>query len=189
MIDTNAVEHEIVLANHLHKFFGHVLLPDEKLRTLLMQLDQNIEATQNQMVAAGIVKECADCAVNGDGTCCGKRTGFKYDSIILLINLLLGKTIPLKSQDPHACYFLKQEGCVLRARHVICVNFLCPRLSKNIQQKMLIQVQGVAGQELDTLFLVEEYIKKKIGPVRSDECGINPAESRCRSLLKIDPLN
>jgi hypothetical protein len=27
-------------------------------------------------------------------------------------------------------------------------------------------VQDVAGKEMDTLFLVEEYIKKKIGPVQ-----------------------
>jgi hypothetical protein len=168
MIDTDYVVREVQLAYHLHKIFSHALLQDEKARALLVQLDQNIEATQKEMVAVGIVRECTDCAVNGDGTCCGKRTGYKYDGIILLVNLLLGKTIPLQSQDPRACYFLTQEGCVLRARHVICVNFLCPRLSKNIQQKMLIQVQDVAGQELDTLFHVEEYIKKKIGPVHSN---------------------
>jgi hypothetical protein len=167
MMDKNNVAHEVRLAYHLYKIFSHTLLQDEKLRTLLGQLDQNIEATQKEMGAAGIVKECADCAVNGDGTCCGKRTGYKYDSIILLVNLLLGKTIPLQSQNPLACYFLTQEGCILRARHVICVNFVCPRLRKNITQEMLIHVQNVAGKELDTLFLVEEYIKKKIGPVHS----------------------
>ena len=167
MIDTDSVVREVRLANHLYKMFGHALLQDETVRTLLIQLDQNIEATQKEMVAAGVIEECADCAVNGEGTCCGKRTGFKYDSVILLVNLLLGKTIPLQSEDPHACYFLTREGCMLRARHVICVNFLCPRLHKNIQQKMLNQLQRVAGEELDTLFLVEEYIKKKIGPVQS----------------------
>jgi len=166
MIDTNAVAHEVILANHLHKIFGHALLQDEKLRILLVRLDQNIEATQKEMVAAGIVKECADCAVNGDGTCCGKRTGYKYDSVLLLINLLLGRSLPFQSQDPNSCYFLTPEGCVLRARHVICVNFICPRLRKNIQHEMLVQVQEVAGEELDTLFLVEEYIKKKIAPIQ-----------------------
>lgn len=167
MIDSNDVAREVRLAYHLHNNFGHSLLQDEKVQTLLVQLDQHIGATQKALVAGGIIRECADCAVYGDGTCCGKRTGYKYDSIILLVNLLLGKTIPLQSQDPHACYFLTSEGCILRARHVICVNFLCPRLRKNIQQEMLIQVQDVAGHELDTLFLVEEYIKKKIGPVHS----------------------
>ena len=167
MIDTDYVVREVRLAYHLYKMFGHALLQDETGRAFLVQLDQNIEATQKEMVAAGVIEECADCAVNGEGTCCGKRTGFKYDSVILLVNLLLGKTIPLQSQDPHACYFLTREGCMLRARHVICVNFLCPRLHKNIQHEMLVQLQEVAGEELDTLFLVEEYIKKKIGPVES----------------------
>jgi hypothetical protein len=32
---------------------------------------------------------------------------------------------------------------------------------------MLVHLQQVAGEELDTLFLVEEYIKKKIVPVQS----------------------
>ena len=167
MIDTDGVVREVHLAYHIHKIFGHALLQDEKVRTLLVQLDKNIEATQKEMVAVGVIRECADCAVNGEGTCCGKRTGYKYDSVILLVNLLLGKTIPLQSQDPHACYFLTREGCILRARHVICVNFLCPRLHKNIQHEMLVQLQQVAGEELDTLFLVEEYIKKEIGPVQS----------------------
>jgi len=167
MIDSNDVAREVRLAYHLHKIFGQSLLQDGKVRTLMVQLDQHIDATQKEIVAFGVIKECADCAVNGEGTCCGKRTGYKYDSVILLVNLLLGKTIPLKSQDPHACYFLTQGGCILRARHVICVNFLCPRLHKNIQHEMLVQLQDVAGEELDTLFLVEEYIKKKIGPVHS----------------------
>jgi hypothetical protein len=167
MMDKNNVAHEVRLAYHLQNIFCHALQQDEKVRALLVQLDQNIEATQKEMVAVGVIRECADCAVNGEGTCCGKRTGYKYDSVILLVNLLLGKTIPLRSQDPHACYFLTQEGCILRARHVICVNFVCPRLRNNIQQEMLIHVQGVAGKELDTLFLVEEHIKKKIGSVHS----------------------
>lgn len=169
MIDTNTdkVAHDIMLANNLYKVYGQSLLQDKKVRTLLAQLDQQIEETQRAMVSGGIVRECADCAVNGEGTCCGKRTGYKYDRVLLLVNLLLGSSLPVQSQDPDSCYFLTREGCVLRARHVICVNFLCPRLQKNIRQEILVQVQEVAGKELDTLFLLEEYIKKKIGPVRS----------------------
>lgn len=69
------INQQIVLAYHLYKMFGKSLFQDEKCRTLLLQLDQDIEATQKEMVAIGVVKESADCAVNGDGTCCGKRTG------------------------------------------------------------------------------------------------------------------
>jgi hypothetical protein len=171
MIDTNTdkVAHVIMLANRLFKIFGHALLQDEKVRTLLAQLDQQIEDTQKALVTGGIVRECADCAVNGDGTCCGKRTGYKYDSVLLLVNLLLGISLPVQQQDPDSCYFLTREGCILRARHVICVNFVCPRLSRNIQLEILIQLQNTAGEELKTLFLLEEYIKKKIGSVHSPQ--------------------
>ena len=53
---------------------------------------------------------------------------------------------------------------MLGARHVICVNFICPRLRQNIQHDTLIRLQGIAGEELDTLFLLEECIKKNISP-------------------------
>ena len=138
------------------------MLQDEKLQALLLRLGQQIEAAHKEMLAIGVVKECADCAVNGDETCCGKRTGYKCDSILLLINLLLGKSLPIKTQDRHFCYFLTKEGCLLSARHVICVNYLCQRLRKNIPHERLIRLQVIAGEELNTLFVVEEYIKKKI---------------------------
>jgi len=161
-MDKSDVSHQIVLAYQLYQEFGQTLLQDEKLQALLLRLGQQIKAAHKEMLAIGVVKECTDCAVNGDETCCGKRTGYKCDSILLLINLLLGKSLPIRTQDHHFCYFLTKEGCLLRARHVICVNYLCQRLRKNISHERLIRLQVIAGEELNTLFVVEEYIKKKI---------------------------
>jgi hypothetical protein len=161
-MDKSDVGHQVALAYNLQKVYGQALLQDEKVLKLLHQLDQSIEDTQKGMINTGMVEECADCAVNGEGTCCGKHTGYKYNSVLLLINLLLGKSLPVKSQDPHLCYFLTKEGCFLRSRHVICVNFLCQRLRKNIQHDKLVLLQEIAGEELNTLFIIEEYIKKKI---------------------------
>lgn len=160
----NDIAHKIDFVYHLHKLFAQALLQDEKLQALLLRLGQQIEAAHKEMLAIGVVKECADCAVNGDETCCGKRTGYKCDSILLLINLLLGKSLPIKTQDRHFCYFLTKEGCLLSARHVICVNYLCQRLRKNIPHKRLFRLQVITGEELNTLFVIEEYIKKKIKP-------------------------
>lgn len=140
-MDKGDISQQIVLAYQLYQEFGQALLQDEKLQALLLRLDQNIEAAHKEMLAIGVVKECADCAVNGDGTCCGRRTGYKCDSILLLINLLLGKSLPIKPQDSKLCYFLTEEGCLLRARHVICVNYLCQRLRKNIPHDRLICLQ------------------------------------------------
>ena len=126
-------------------------------------LDLHIEATQRAMVRAGIVKECSDCAVNGEGTCCGFRTGYKYGSVLLLINLLMGRILPPAPADTHLCHFLTKQGCALRARHVICVNFVCRRLRNVLPHNLLCNVQDIAGREIDTLFVLEERIKKEIG--------------------------
>jgi len=115
------------------------------------------------MVKAGIVKECADCAMNGEGTCCGVRTGYNCGSVLLLINLLLGRTLPPVPADIYLCHFLTKQGCALRARHVICVNFVCQRLRDVLQHNSLCNVQDIAGGEINTLFVLEESIKKKIG--------------------------
>lgn len=138
-------------------------MQDREIHSLLGELDRHIEATQNAMVSAGIVKECADCATSGKGLCCGVRTGYMCSSTILLINLLLGKTPPSAPADANFCHFLTKNGCALRARHVICVNFFCPRLKDVIPHELLRNVQEISGREIDTLFVLEERIKKKIG--------------------------
>lgn len=140
-----------------------MLLLDEEIKTLLIRLDQNIGDTQKEMIVTGVVQECADCAVRGEGTCCGIRTGYKNDNILLLINLLLGKSLTSKAHYPDRCFFLTERGCSLRARHVICVNFVCRRIRINVQHEKLVHLQETAGKELNTLFMLEEYIKKKIG--------------------------
>jgi len=114
------------------------------------------------MKSTGVFEECADCAANGNGTCCGVRTGYKCDSILLLINLMLGKTFLFEPQYRHLCHFLTYNGCSLRARHIICVNYVCQRLRKNIPHDTLIQLQAIAGNEMDSLFKLEEYTKNKI---------------------------
>ncbi|HMK59963.1 MAG TPA: hypothetical protein VK452_02315 [Dissulfurispiraceae bacterium] len=139
-----------------------MLLEDRDVNDLLHSLDLCIEATQRAMVDSGMARECADCAISEAGTCCSFRTGYKSDSVILLINLLLGRDLPTTSFDARLCYFLTEIGCVLRARHVICTNFICQRLRDTIPHETLCSVQEIAGNEIDTMFALEEAIKKKL---------------------------
>jgi hypothetical protein len=154
---------QIRTALHLWKFCGQSLMQDGEVCAFLKGLDLHIEATQSAMVRAGIVDECSDCATNGQGTCCGVRTGYKCDSILLLINLMLGINLPSAPAYAHLCHFLTKHGCALRARHAICVNFVCQRLRDVIPHNLLCSIQEIAGRNIDTLFVLEECIKKKIG--------------------------
>ncbi len=156
------IVHTIDEALRLEKTLSPILEEDERFRSLLESLRQSIKATHIEMRAARMVNECADCAVTGEGTCCTARTHHKYDKLLLLINLLLGTSLPRGAGLPGMCHFLTEHGCILTARHVICVNFLCRRLRENIQHWKLVRVQEVAGEELNTLFIMEEYLKKRI---------------------------
>ena len=155
------IENLIASAYNLCISYGDSLLQDSELHTLLQRLNKTIAATINEMESVGVVKECADCAAHGEGTCCGTRTGYKCDSILILLNLLLGISPVIQTRRTHLCPFLSEQGCSLRARPVICVNFICQRLRRNITHKSLVRLQEVAGEELDALFTVEEYVKKR----------------------------
>ena len=161
--DERTIADQIRIALYLQETCGQSLMQDREVCALLGGVNLHIESTQNAMASTGIVEECADCAVNGEGTCCGVRTGYKYGSVLLLINLLLGRTLPPASTDTHLCHFLTKQGCALRARHVICVNFVCLRLRDILPHNLLCNVQDIAGGEINALFVLEECIKKKIG--------------------------
>ena len=156
-----SIDYKIALAYQLQANFGQELLQDKETRGQLLQLDQNIEATWNEMVSNGVVRECSDCAVK-EGSCCGAGMENSYDEVLLLINLLIGRTLPSQAYDTTSCYLLGENGCLLRAREVICVNYLCQRISRSIQKEKLIHLQKIAGDELNSLFMLEQHIKKRL---------------------------
>jgi hypothetical protein len=195
---TGSIENRIALAYHLQANFGHLLLQDMEIRAQLIHLDEDIESTWKEMVSIGVVRECSDCALE-DGSCCGAGMENRYDAVLLLINLLLGRPLcrqpsgeeapqhviagsvsdkaiskdgtasssarndkTCEAHDTNSCYLLGENGCLLRAREVICVNYLCARIYRNIEKEKLIHLQRIAGNELNSLFLLEEHIKKKL---------------------------
>jgi hypothetical protein len=114
------------------------------------------------MLTLGVVAECKNCEEKEGGSCCGSGIENKYDVELLLINLLLGGS--LRNHEPvgNSCFFLGKKGCKLTARHVLCVNYLCHKLQKKLTREELIALQTCAGEELDTLFILHEAIKKRI---------------------------
>lgn len=168
------ITHIISSARGLFARFGSELYEDKECASLLSRLRWGIEGTRRAMHELGVVAECADCALHGEGTCCSMPTAYKCDRVLLLINLMMKVELPQKEIDPASCYFLSQKGCILSARPVICVNFTCARIQAAIPSRSLIKIQEIAGQELTALFLLEDYLKKKISKAerRDGEEGI-----------------
>jgi hypothetical protein len=156
------VKEKIALAYQLYSNYVQDLLEDKKILAMINQLGESIDATRREMDSIGVIRECTDCAINGGGSCCGSSMERMYDETVLLINLLLGNDLPEHAYEPNSCYFLSETGCTLKARDVICVNYLCDRIYKSVGRQRLIHLQKTAGEELKSLFVLEEGIKNKI---------------------------
>jgi hypothetical protein len=138
------------------------LLGDQEIVELLDELKGAIHASRKEMAEAGVADECRDCEEREGGSCCGAGLENRYEGSLLLINLLLGVKLPRQGYDPSSCFFLGEQGCLLLARHVICVNYLCKKVTDHIDAGKIAALQGKEGVELELLFHLQERIKKKI---------------------------
>ncbi len=132
---------------------------DDEITGLMRELDTSIEEAEKVRKSTGLAKECEDCAKGGGG-CCGKGMEGYYGIEIILINLLMGVKLDQPEYREDSCYFLGEDGCILMAREVICVNFLCERIYSGIPLRNIILFQEVSGIALQKLFYLEERIKK-----------------------------
>ncbi len=128
------------------------------------------------MSESGIVQACAECETLEGGSCCGKGLEDYYDGYLLLINLLLGADLPAQRREPRSCYFLGPMGCVLPARHVLCVNYLCKKATDRIDSQDLALLRELEGVELETLFRLHERVKKVIKELEDWSNGVMQSE-------------
>ena len=159
---STAIHEKIEQAHKLFGTCGSSLVEDLSIRALLQKLRDSIDNTNQTMLTLGVVAECKYCEEMEGGSCCGSGIENKYDVELLLINLLLGGSLQNHEPVGNSCFFLGKKGCKLKARHVLCVNYLCPKLQKNLTREELITLQTCVGEELDTLFILHEAIKKRL---------------------------
>ena len=157
---TSPIEEKIAWAQRLHTNFGKRVLEDRVVVDLSLKLRNAIEASHDEMRGSGILEICRECDQKEGGSCCGVGLENRYDSWLLLINLLLGVELPTNRSDPKSCFFLRGTGCLLKARHVICVNYLCTKITDQINPQEIAALREKEGRELDTLFRLHERVKK-----------------------------
>jgi len=171
------VEERIKRAEELYRRYGRALLQDDEIRNLLNKLNFAIERTRDYMRKIGVTEVCRRCALE-TGSCCKRWVEDEHDEYILLINLLLGVKLPKKRYKEDGCFFVGKNGCRIKAREVICVTFLCDRVINKIGRRE-IELQKIAGEELETGFILQEKIKRKIMELSSSD---NKPELGCRIL-------
>ncbi len=164
IILSSPIEEKIAWAEHCYEGFSGPLLRNKSIADYLIRLKDAIHASHKEMEKAGILDICMACEKNEGGSCCGAGLENKYDGWLLLINLLLDVRLPRKRHDKESCFFLGDSGCLLKARHVICVNYLCKKITDQIDPHELNALREKEGIELDILFLLNERLKIVLQP-------------------------
>ena len=155
-----SIEEKIDWAEHCYERFSDTIIQDESIVHYLTRIEDAIQASSREREAASVLDICRDCEKNGGGSCCGAGLENKYDGWLLLINLLLEVKLPKKRHNKKSCFFLGENGCLLKARHVICVNYLCKKITDRINPHKLKVLREKEGIELDILFRLNERLKK-----------------------------
>jgi hypothetical protein len=162
-MDCFTVREKIETARALYERHGDALAKDPGVCNLRKSLDVRIAVTNKLMVDLGVYAECKYCEEEEGGSCCGAGIENKYNPILLLANLVLGRSLPDARHCTDSCYFLGKNGCLLKVRHVLCVNYLCRKIQNALMPENLRRLQHAIGEELDTVFLFHERIKKLVG--------------------------
>jgi len=138
------------------------LLADRNLVELLEALKAAIHRSHENMLRTGIVDLCRHCEEKEGGSCCGAGLEKHYSGILLLINLLLGVSLPQEREEPSSCFFLSSSGCRLLARHVLCINYVCNKITSKIKPDQLVALRDAEGEEILLLFQVNEKLKRRL---------------------------
>jgi len=157
-----SIEEKITWAKARFSSCKRELISDAELAALLKVFKRARELSHQEMRRAGITRICHRCEVEDGGSCCGAGIEDHYDQWLLLTNLLLGVRLPKARWKDDSCFFLGSNGCMLMARHAICVNYLCKEISKQVDPLQVALMREKEGEELESLFFVCERIKKVI---------------------------
>lgn len=153
------VKQRIAWAGDAFDLLGFRFYEDKEAGLLLNRLQTAVTVTRKLSERAGISKICHECDRLEGGSCCGAGIEKRYDGWLLLVNKLLNVKLPEERFDPSSCYFLGQNGCTLKARHVICVNYVCGKIIGAIKKGDLMLLRKKEGEELELLFRLNERLK------------------------------
>jgi len=157
---SSPIEKKIGWAMDFYRKMGEDILEDLKVVDLLGQVKRAIPASHAEMSKTGIVTLCRQCEQDEGGSCCGAGMENKYDGLLLMINLFLDIKLPSARRDAKSCFFLGEKGCLLKARHVICINYICRKISEQIEPHEVSVLREKEGEEIRLVFLLHERIRQ-----------------------------
>jgi hypothetical protein len=168
----NSIMEKISMAGDFWTLNGEEMRHEPLIQRRLDRYRQEILRTQCLMMDLGVVSGCASCATGiPGGGCCGAGIEDWYDELLLLFNLMLGRSIPLARAHGNDCLFLGSKGCLLLARHHFCVNYLCSRITGKLSPGDLSALEAQGGAELFVCWELEGLVRARIRQCKEMRAG------------------
>ncbi|MFZ2445744.1 MAG: hypothetical protein WAW37_05265 [Syntrophobacteraceae bacterium] len=156
------INEKIKIARDLHTAWAEALRTDPAVSHGIEELCALARESGRASARTGISEVCRRCDEDEGGSCCGAGIEDRYTPELILMNLLLGVEIPDARHSEKSCHFLGARGCILAARDIICINYLCARVRDEIGEQSLLLLQEATGREMEALFVLHDTIRKKI---------------------------
>ncbi|MFN3533870.1 MAG: hypothetical protein ACK4WB_00590 [Desulfatiglandales bacterium] len=134
-------------------------LPPE-VKEASTELSKAIARKAEILKALGLSEICKRCDIEEGGSCCGRGIENYYDEPLLLLNCILGVSLHVRRREKDSCLFLGTHGCILRARHTLCVNYLCEKILNRFSPYSLMELKEAEGRELEYTFRLCERLRR-----------------------------
>lgn len=122
------VPQKLSCAKGLYELYASELLTLPGMRDKLHQLEILSQALQRQMASMTMFALCKACAEKAGGGCCSAFMANETDSLLLLLNMLLGVEVASQRDDAFECCYLGPLGCTLRVKPIFCLNYNCHQI-------------------------------------------------------------
>lgn len=131
----------------------------DEIESLIDSLRKIILDTENERAKIGMTEICSKCGEQSI-PCCGSGIENKYSPELLLINIMMGANLLNDNTQSDRCYFLGMKGCILLARDVFCINYICEKIRDRLQPIKLKELREMEGKQLILQFQLEEKLKR-----------------------------
>lgn len=149
---------KIAEAKELFEEKSHILLKNPIIKENLTYLKESIHYSNKERASVGMTQICRECGLL-KRDCCGRGIELRYGKELLIINMILGVSIPERPLFQDKCHFLTEKGCLLLARDVFCINYICRSIKDSIPLEDLKRVQQLEDREIKILFELQELLK------------------------------
>ena len=155
-----SIQDKIKLAQNLYVSRQDALRKQFQINNLLADLERCMRVSRESVLDFSIIEIYKCCDEKKGSSCCGAGMENKFDTYLLLVNLLLGVSLPEYHVGTNSCYLLTDKGCSLQVRLVLCVDFLCDKILDTLSVEEHLRLQKISGEELVAGFRLYDGIKQ-----------------------------